>query len=162
MPRSRLKSASSVSSCRRIFAASSGAIDRLSPRGIATSNRASCRRVRSMKARPSSYVIVLVVSANEITLAAGKMDSHQLGFRKCVASSILPNPIASAKQISSPAVLPSGLIGTIPIHMIWNGFNVGDPKHGHPHFDRTLLRAERSRRAAGGVPNLWLGETYAP
>jgi len=102
MPRSFLKSASSESSRRRIFAASPGAILCSFARGSATSNRSSCRRVRSTKASPSSYVIVRVGSLNAMTLFADMMASRSDGLREWfLVQLIIAAVVISAKQIET-------------------------------------------------------------
>jgi hypothetical protein len=63
-------SASSSTHCRRMSAASSGAIDWSGACGKA-SNRSSWRRVRSMNARPWAKVIVPVGSDKPMTDGAG-------------------------------------------------------------------------------------------
>lgn len=66
------------------------------------SSRSICLRLRSMNDRHSGAVIVSKFSERRSTLAADMMTSCEDGFRMSgLASPIMPNWIASAKQIAT-------------------------------------------------------------
>jgi hypothetical protein len=109
-PRSLWNLDSRASSCCRIAAAASGAILFPAWCGTASSNLSSWRRVRSMKASPSSYVIVGMFSENLSTFDAGIITSLSGCFRSQFARQILATWLIAAKRIKNISKHGGGLV----------------------------------------------------
>jgi hypothetical protein len=126
MPRSLLNSASNSSQRLRIFASVSGFMRRPFAPGTATSNRSSWRRIFSMKAKPSSYVIGRFVCANSMTVDVVMNTSSERGCQmSTVATPIMANLIDSAKQNTRDVESRQGQGCDIVASVLW--------RTGHSH-----------------------------
>lgn len=119
-PRSLWNSASSSSHRRRIFASVSGFMRPPFAPGKATLNRSSWRRMRSIKASPSSYVIGRSVWANSMTCGVDINPSLESAFLvPDSASPIMPERSAVAKQIATDMETRGGQGCDISAWLLW-------------------------------------------
>lgn len=109
---------SSASSASRIEASSSLST---SPRSCGRCSSLSiCLRLRSMKDRHSGAVIVSKFSEKRSTVLAVITTPRKGGFQKCISlQRIMPNEIASAKQITNECESRRGQDCAIPARHSW-------------------------------------------